>query len=152
MKTYTLERETLIKHQPEKVFSFFERPENLSRLTPPSMGFRILTPSPVPMHTGAVIDYTVKALGRRFHWRTLITDYRPPREFVDVQLKGPYRLWHHTHLFEAHPEGTLMRDRVVYALPFGIAGRLVHALAVRKQLMKIFDYRKQMIKNLFDKN
>ncbi|MFZ5979645.1 MAG: SRPBCC family protein [Candidatus Zixiibacteriota bacterium] len=147
MKTYIFERKTLIPQPPERVFPFFERPENLAEITPPSMGFEILTPPPVPMQIGTVIDYTVRALGVRLHWRTLITDYRPPYNFVDVQLKGPYKFWHHTHRFERHPEGTLMYDRVVYALPFGWLGRLIHALAVRRQLSAIFEFREKVIKN-----
>ena len=149
MKVYILERTQPVKKPLEEVFAFFERPENLSKITPPSLGFEILTPGPVAMHTGAIIDYTIKPMGPRLHWRTLITDYDPPHKFVDVQLKGPYKFWHHTHTFEQTDEGTLITDRVRYILPFGILGRLAHALLVKRQLKNIFDFRRRVIENYF---
>jgi ligand-binding SRPBCC domain-containing protein len=149
MKTHTLETETTIDSPLAKVFPFFESPENLARITPPSVGFRILTPLPIRMQTGAVIDYTVRVFGFRVHWRTLITDYTPGRQFVDQQIKGPYALWHHTHTFEERDGRTVMRDRVVYALPFGLLGRMVHRLMVRRQVERIFKYREQVIQKIF---
>ena len=149
MKTYTLETETTIDRPLAEVFPFFESPENLARITPPEMDFRILTPLPIRMQTGAVIDYTVRVFGFRVHWRTLITDYTPGRQFVDQQIKGPYALWHHTHTFEKRDGRTVMRDRVVYALPFGLLGRMVHRLIVRRQVAQIFKYREQVIQKIF---
>jgi ligand-binding SRPBCC domain-containing protein len=149
MNTYTLEKETVIDRPLAEVFPFFARPENLARITPPSMDFQILTPSPIKMQSGTVIDYTVRVLGFRVHWRTLITDYDPPHCFVDQQIKGPYKMWHHTHTFEERGGRTIMRDRVVYALPFGPLGRLVRRLSVKRQLDKIFSHREQIIKRLF---
>ena len=149
MKVYTLEREQLIHRPLKEVFGFFEDPVNLARITPADLGFVILTPQPIKTQTGAVIDYTIKVLGIRNFWTTLITDYEPPYKFADVQLKGPYRLWHHTHTFEEAPEGTIVRDRVVYVLPFGILGRIAHGLLVKRQLKKIFDYRYRVIERLF---
>jgi ligand-binding SRPBCC domain-containing protein len=149
MRTFTLEYETTIDRPLAEVFPFFSRPENLARITPPAMGFDILTPSPIEMKSGAVIDYTVKVLGLRVHWRTLISDYNPPHGFVDQQLKGPYVLWHHTHTFREANGKTIMGDRVVYALPFGWLGRLVHRLFVRSQLERIFQYRSKVIHRVF---
>ncbi|MBN1211846.1 MAG: SRPBCC family protein [candidate division Zixibacteria bacterium] len=147
-----LERTQLVKKPLEEVFAFFERPENLSKITPSSLGFEILTPEPIAMQTGAIIDYTVKPLGTRLHWRTLITNYEPPYKFVDVQLKGPYKFWHHTHTFEQTVEGTLITDRVRYILPFGFLGRLAHGLLVKRQLEYIFDYRRRIIEKYFSED
>jgi ligand-binding SRPBCC domain-containing protein len=150
MKTYTLLREQFVARPREEVFAFFEHPENLAKITPPSLGFLILTPSPVMMKSGALIDYTIKVFGIRQHWRTYISHYDPPHRFVDEQLKGPYTFWHHTHSFEAAEGGTMIRDEVRYLMPFGPIGRLVNALVVRGQLKRIFDYRAGVIAKLFE--
>lgn len=149
MKVYTLERELQIDRPLEEVFGFFQEPGNLAKITPDTVDFRILTPTPIRMQTGAVIDYTIKVFGIRRYWTTLITDFEPGRRFVDVQLKGPYEFWHHTHTFEASERGTLMKDMVRYVLPFGLLGRLAHALVVRRQLKGIFDYRERVISRYF---
>ena len=130
---------------------FFSYPDNLSRITPEKLGFKILTPLPVKMKPGILIDYIVKPLLFPIRWTTLITEYDPPYKFVDQQLKGPYSFWHHTHIFEDSPEGTIIKDKVVYSLPWGIFGRLVHLLAVRKQLNKIFDFRTNAVRTYFEK-
>ncbi len=145
MKTHTLERRQILAAPPGEVFAFFESPENLARITPPWLDFRILTPRPIHMKTGTVIDYTVRWLGVPVRWRTLITSYEPGRRFVDEQITGPYSLWHHTHEFEAGEGGTAMTDRVVYMMPFGPLGELAHELMVRRQLEEIFDYRAGVI-------
>lgn len=149
MKTWTLECEQMISKPRDEVFAFFRCPENLERITPEALGFVILTPKPVAMAAGQVIDYTIRPFGFAIHWRTLITEYNPPHHFVDIQLKGPYALWHHTHSFEDLGSKTRMRDRVVYALPLGPLGRFVHAVAVRRQLKGIFEYRKRVIEGIF---
>ena len=149
MKTYTLKREQLIRKPLEEVFSFFENTENLARITPSNLGFKILTPLPIHMKTGTLIDYTINIFGIGVHWRTLISDYNPPHNFTDEQLKGPYTFWHHRHEFISSSDGTLIRDTVAYALPFGMLGRLVHALLVKRQLRQIFDFRTSAIKNIF---
>lgn len=150
MKVYTLKRKQKVKRPLKEVFNFFDRPENLSKLTPDALGFKILTPPPIVMKEGALIDYTVKVMGINIHWRTLISTYDPPDKFVDEQLKGPYSFWHHTHRFKEIPEGTSIEDEVHYALPFGIIGRLVHSLFVKRQLKKIFDYRSRTIAGIFE--
>jgi len=126
----------------EEVFAFFERPENLDSITPPELNFRILTPSPITMEKGTLIDYTVRITGIPLRWTTYIARYEPPHCFVDVQVRGPYSFWHHTHTFRAVSDhATLIEDEVLYLLPYGIVGRAVHALWVRRQLERIFAYR-----------
>ncbi len=152
MKIYRLEKTQLVEKTVSEVFAFFERPENLAKITPPALGFKILTPEPLIMQTGTVIDYTIRPLGFSWHWRTLIVDYNPPIRFVDIQLKGPYKFWHHTHTFLKIDKGTLICDRVCYALPFGFSGQLAHVLFVKKQLENIFEYRRRVIDGLFAGN
>lgn len=149
MKVHILEVEQFVPRPRSRVFAFFDRPENLVQITPPHLGFRLLTPSPVPMKEGAVIDYVVTLGGLPLRWRSLITTYEPPDRFVDEQLLGPYSFWHHTHLFTPVEGGTLVGDRVHYALPLGPLGDLAHALFVRRQLAGIFAYRRRIIAGRF---
>jgi ligand-binding SRPBCC domain-containing protein len=149
MTLHTLTKEQFVPAPVETVFGFFSRPENLSKLTPPGLGFVILTPPPIEMKKDALIDYTIRLLGIRVRWTTLITAYEAGSSFVDEQLKGPYSYWHHSHVFESAPGGTIVRDRIRYALPFGPVGRLVHSLAVRNQLEEIFDFRVRVIDGIF---
>jgi ligand-binding SRPBCC domain-containing protein len=100
---------------------------------------------PVELGPGTIIDYRLRLFGIPFRWRTHIEVFEPGVRFVDVQLRGPYRLWHHTHTFEDAPEGTLVRDRVVYALPLGALGDLVQPLLVAPMLDRIFDHRRERI-------
>ena len=150
MKVYELKREQVVAQDIEEVFAFFERPENLARITPPSMDFSILTPSPITMQSGALVDYTVKIMGIRSRWTTLITDYGPPHRFTDVQLRGPYSYWHHAHRFEPIDGGTRLVDEVRYVLPYGPLGQMAHALLVKRQLRKIFDHRMQVVDGLLN--
>jgi len=150
MKLYTLRREQTVKAPLEEVFRFFEQPDNLEKITPDSVGFNILTPRPIKMQVGAVLDYTIKLLGLPVRWTTQITEYEPPYRFVDVALRGPYSFWHHTHTFEAGGQGTVMTDVVRYALPFGYLGGITHALWVRRQLNQIFDYRSRIIQRMLE--
>lgn len=131
-----------------RVFRFFSRPENLAQLTPPALGFHILTPSPIEMKPGALINYTIRLFGIRVGWTTLITQYEEGRAFVDEQLKGPYSFWQHFHNFEEVPGGTLVHDEVRYAMPYGLPGRIVHALVVKRQLNDIFEYRAKAVAHL----
>ena len=146
---HILETEQFVPRPLKDVFAFFEAPENLARITPSAMGFTTLTPSPITMKEGALIDYTIRLGGLPLHWRTLISEYSPPFRFVDEQLAGPYTFWHHTHEFEEVEGGTLIRDTVRYLLPFGPLGRLVHSLFVRRQLESIFAYRHKVIAKQF---
>ncbi|HPF69435.1 MAG TPA: SRPBCC family protein [Candidatus Krumholzibacteria bacterium] len=149
MNVHEITAEQRVARPRDDVFAFFARPENLARITPPWLGFRILTPSPVPMREGALIDYVIRLGPLPTRWRTMITTYDPPHRFVDEQLAGPYSYWHHTHEFLEDGDGTLLRDHVRYALPLGPLGDLVHALAVRRQVETIFAHRRRIIDDLF---
>jgi ligand-binding SRPBCC domain-containing protein len=146
---HTLRREQWIPRPAEEVFGFFCDARNLAELTPPWLGFRILTPGPVPMAAGTKLRYRLGWHGVPVSWTTEIRRWDPPFQFVDVQLTGPYSLWHHTHRFEARNGGTRMTDVVRYRLPFGLIGRAVHALKVRRDVEQIFDYRSRRINELF---
>ncbi len=134
------------------MFEFFSRPENLALITPPALGFHILTPSPIDMRKDTVIDYTVKVMGVRIKWQSLITEYEPPHMFVDEQSKGPYKVWRHKHTLSEVADGTKITDEVLYALPFGLLGQLAQRLFVRSQLEYIFNYRTRVIRDLFETN
>ena len=149
MKIYTVRREQLVEWPLGDVFRLFEKPENLALITPPAMKFKIFTPGPIEKRNGTVVDYSVRILGIPIHWRMMITDYQRPYRFVDVQLNGPYTFWHHTHIFDECSRGTMIVDEVRYVMPFGIIGRLVHALFVRSRIQKIFDYRAGVVTRTF---
>ena len=152
MKLYTLESNQFINKPIEEVFQFFSKPENLSVITPAKLGFKILSPNPIKMEVGRLIDYNIYLLGIPIHWRTLITDYEPPNMFVDQQIKGPYAMWHHTHTFHKVKGGVEIKDRVVYSIPFGYLGRLLNYLWIKRDLNNIFLHRKKVIDKLFENN
>lgn len=151
MKTYLLEREALIPAPVAEVWSFFSDPHNLARITPGYLRFRVLRcPDTDKIYEGMLIEYRVSPVpGIPLRWVTLIRSVRDKACFMDKQLEGPYKLWEHTHTFEAHDRGTLMKDSVRYALPFGFAGRWLHRLWIRRQLEGIFNYREEVIRKLF---
>jgi ligand-binding SRPBCC domain-containing protein len=143
MRAYTLQRELWVPNSLSAVFDFFSRAENLERITPPWMRFRILTPLPITMKQGATIAYALRFRGIPLRWLTEIERWNPPYEFIDTQARGPYKIWRHTHQFSEAAGGTLIVDIVEYALPFGLIGRLAHRLQVARDLSLIFDYRAQ---------
>jgi ligand-binding SRPBCC domain-containing protein len=145
MGLYTLHRELWVPYPLSTVFDFFSSAENLEPLTPPWMHFRILTPPPIVMKPGATIAYSLRVRGIPLRWLTEIERWNPPHEFIDVQARGPYKLWRHTHRFSEVEGGTLIVDAVEYALPFGVLGRMVHRLQVARDLGQIFDYRVQQV-------
>ncbi len=149
MKLYTLDSIQFINKPIEDVFEFFSNPDNLSVITPPKLGFKILTPTPIKMSAGRLIDYKIYLMGFPIHWRALITDFDPPHTFIDQQIKGPYTIWHHTHTFQKVDGGVEIKDRVVYSIPFSILGRILNFLWIRKDLENIFNYRKKVIDELF---
>jgi len=144
----TLHRRQWLPLRLQETFEFFERPRNLPLITPPRLGLRLLTPEPITMMRGLLIDYQVRVLGIRSHWRSLISEYDPPHAFRDVQVIGPYRLWDHRHRFWRENGGTAIEDFVVYEAPFGPIGALMNRLVIERQLRDIFDYRQRRIKEL----
>jgi len=148
---YHLERELFVARPREEVFAFFANARNLERITPPYLRFHILTPQPIEMQTGTLIDYELRLYGVRLQWRTLIEAFEPPSFFIDTQLSGPYRRWHHRHEFAEVLDGTQIWDRVEYELPFGPVGAMVHTLFVRRSVEQIFDYRNASIARTFSR-
>jgi ligand-binding SRPBCC domain-containing protein len=141
-----LERSQRLELPPERAFEFYGNALNLEAITPPWVGFRVLTPGPIEMRPGALIDYRLRLHGVPVRWRTRIAVWEPPLRFVDVQVRGPYALWEHTHEFEpVAGDAVVIRDRVRYALPFGWVGRLVHRLFVARDLERIFDFRTRAV-------
>jgi ligand-binding SRPBCC domain-containing protein len=141
MKTYFLKREQRILKSIGEVFAFFADARNLEAITPAWLAFQILSTEPIVMRVGARIHYRLRWHRLPLRWHTEIQGWTPPRRFVDVQTRGPYRLWRHTHTFEPVPGGTLMRDVVEYALPLGPLGQLAHTWRVHWDLDAIFAYR-----------
>ncbi|SEH12118.1 SRPBCC family protein [Thermoleophilum album] len=148
-RVHRFEQTQLLPGDPATVFPFFADPRNLERLTPPWLRFRIER-APETVEEGSEIAYTLRVRGLPVRWLTAIVVWEPPHRFVDLQVAGPYRTWHHTHSFEPHPRGTLMRDVVVYALPFGPLGEIVHHAFVRRDIEQIFAYRRTALGQLFD--
>jgi len=146
---HRLERSTFIPRPRSTVFAFFADAHNLERITPPFLGFRILTPDPIVMQAGTVIDYRLRLHGIPVRWRTLIAEFHPDRNFIDLQIAGPYRYWHHRHEFADAPGGTEMHDQVDYELPFGLVGEAARRLFFRSSLEGIFDHRSRVIASLF---
>lgn len=147
--TYTFSLETFVPRPQEEVFAFFSRAENLEKITPPKLRFKILTPLSITMQEGALIDYRIRLLGLPFKWRTEITLWEPPFRFRDVQLSGPYRKWEHTHSFEAADGGTRMRDEVHYQIPLDLLSPLTNRFFIRKQIADIFEHRKDALDAIF---
>jgi ligand-binding SRPBCC domain-containing protein len=145
MGAHRLERRQLVPAPRREVFQFFSRAENLQRITPPFVSFQILTPLPIEMKRGQLIEYRIRLGGIPLHWLTEIREWQPDERFVDVQVRGPYRRWHHLHEFREVEDGTEMRDLVDYELPLGPLGDLVHSLSVRRTLERIFEFRKRAV-------
>jgi ligand-binding SRPBCC domain-containing protein len=147
-RIHDLYREQLVPRPLDEVFGFFARAGNLERLTPPWLGFGLVTPEPVEMGAGTLIEYRLRLHGLPLRWISRIERWEPGRAFEDVQVKGPYRLWHHRHEFRAAGGGTLVRDHVRYALPLGRLGDLAHAALVERDLARIFAFRYAAVKKL----
>ena len=151
-QSHYLHRRTVVRHPIADVFAFFAEAGNLERITPPELYFTILTPPPITIAEGAVIDYRLRLFGVGFGWRTLISMWDPPMAFVDQQVRGPYRLWVHTHRFSEVEDdignGTVVEDLVEYQLPFWPIGEIALPI-VERQIGRIFDYREQVIREVF---
>lgn len=146
MKLHVLRRRLVLPTGLDEAWAFFSNPANLRRITPPEMGFEVTSAPQDETYAGMIITYRVRPLLRiPITWVTEITHVREPSFFVDVQRFGAYRFWHHEHHFRAVPGGVECEDIVHYALPFGLLGRIVHALFVRRQLERVFDYRERVL-------
>jgi ligand-binding SRPBCC domain-containing protein len=148
MTTYKIHRRQWVPQSLAKVFEFFAKAENLEELTPPFLRFQI-TLAPKRMEAGARIEYKLRVHGMPIRWRTVIEEWNPPLQFVDNPATGPYKLWHHTHLFWEENGGTWIEDRARYALPFGPIGGIVNRLLVARDVNGIFDYRARKVREIF---
>ena len=146
MKICLYKSELLLPRTRGEVFSHFANAENLEALTPHWLRFRIVTTCPIAVTKGCLIDYTFRVRGLPLRWRSEITAWEPPIRFVDEQRRGPYRFWMHEHIFEEHPDGTLVLDRVRYAV---WGGRWIDRLFVRRDIETIFAFRRQKLLEIF---
>ena len=144
----TLERIQILPRPRSEVFAFFSDATNLERITPPFLRFEIVTPRPIDIREGALIDYRLRLFGVPFSWRTRIEVFEPERRFIDTQLRGPYKLWRHLHEFEEVDGGTRMLDRVDYEVPLGPIGDVARSLFVTRTVERIFDHRARTIAEL----
>lgn len=144
---FLLETEIVLPESRDKVFQFFADAFQLETITPPWLHFEVLSDAPIAMKTGQLIDYKLKLHGIPVKWQSEISAWEPPFRFVDQQVRGPYRKWYHEHTFEEHPRGTLVRDRVEYAVP---GGWLINRFFVKGDLQRIFEFRHEMLRKIFE--
>jgi ligand-binding SRPBCC domain-containing protein len=149
MKTHVFEADQILSAPIDRVFEFFSDAPNLETITPASLKFEILSPLPIEMHEGTFIHYRLALHGMPMKWLSRIEEWKPGRSFVDRQLRGPYALWVHRHVFEPHARGTYVYDHVEYALPFDPLSRPLHSLFVRPQIERIFAYRRGILAQTF---
>ena len=145
---YELNFTQLIARPRPEVFAFFSDIQNLERITPPWLHFKILTPLPFEIEAGSIIDYRLKLSGVPFQWQTKIEEFQPNDFFTDTQAKGPYRYWHHLHRFTDVEGGTLIEDRIQYRLWGGPLSWPVNRLFVRRSLKKVFAFRQETLDSL----
>jgi ligand-binding SRPBCC domain-containing protein len=153
MRTFYFTTEQLLPATLTAAWNFFSSTGNLSLITPPEMDFTTLTDiEGRDIYEGMIIDYRLRPLfGIPVRWQTKISKVQKPFSFTDIQLKGPYRCWEHTHTFIEKENGVLMKDEVKYGLPLGIMGNAVHSLIVRKKIHDLFLYRKAALERIFAK-
>lgn len=149
MKYHILKKETILNENIKVIFDFFSKAENLNLITPPELGFKIITKLPVVMQKGSIIDYKIKLNGFPFKWKTEITKWEPPFYFEDTQISGPYKMWVHEHKFQDSAGKTIMQDIVKYLSPGGLLEFIPHNLIVRKKVESIFNYRESKFSELF---
>jgi ligand-binding SRPBCC domain-containing protein len=145
---HTLRTSMSLPRARDQVFAFFAEASNLARITPPELGFEIVTPQPIHLSEGTYIEYRLHLFGIPLTWHSEIQRWNPPEEFVDVQRRGPYKHWVHTHRFREEQGVTIIEDEVQYALPYSPLSELVYPL-VRLQLHRIFRYRQHAIRTYF---
>ena len=148
MRIHKLERRQVVAAPLPRVFAFFAEARNLERITPPWLRFELTGAEPAEMQIGALLDYRLHVHRIPIRWRSRIEEWQPGRSFVDRQLRGPYRLWHHRHTFEPAQDATIVHDEVTYALPLGTLGDLAHPLFVRRDLERIFEYRRRAVEEI----
>jgi ligand-binding SRPBCC domain-containing protein len=148
-KTYTLTFEQQLSRELPEVFAFFSRAENLEAITPEFLHFKILSVEPEPISKGTLIHYSLRLHGIPLRWTSEIVEWEPPYRFVDLQRRGPYKLWRHEHRFEQRNGGTHITDTVTLALPFGVLGQLAYKIRVRSEVHEIFAFRESKIRELF---
>jgi ligand-binding SRPBCC domain-containing protein len=142
VKIFIFSRAQLVHFPLQETFAFFSDPRNLELLTPAFLHFRFVHQPPPAVEPGTILDYRLRLYGVPLRWRTRIESVEPPIRFVDVQERGPYAMWKHTHTFrDIGGTATEMTDRVEYALPFGAVGEIANRLFVKRSLRQIFDYR-----------
>jgi ligand-binding SRPBCC domain-containing protein len=146
VRIHLLERSQRVEVPAEQAFAFYGDALNLEPLTPPWLHFEVTTPGELAFQPGTLLDYRLRLHGVPVRWRTRIETWEPPARFVDTQVRGPYSLWEHTHLFEKDGDATtVIHDRVRYAIPLGPLGAIAHWLFVRRDLERIFDYRRDAV-------
>lgn len=148
-KTYTLSFAQHVPRPLAEVFDFFSRAENLEVLTPLWLNFKILGVKPQPVQQGTLINYSLRVHGIPLRWTSEIVEWEPPHRFVDLQLRGPYKLWRHEHRFEADDGGTLIADTINLALPLGVLGQIAYKIKVKSDVQEIFAFREKKIRSLF---
>jgi ligand-binding SRPBCC domain-containing protein len=153
MSTFNYQTEQFLNIDVHTAWHFFSSAGNLGLITPPELDFKILTDlNGEEIYEGMLINYTVKPfMGIPLNWATEISKVQKPFFFTDRQLKGPYKVWEHTHSYKPVNGGVLMRDEVKYQLPFGFIGDLVHSLMVRKKIENIFSFRRKVLESMFGK-
>ena len=150
MEVHLVKREQRLPRPPAEVFPFFADALNLERITPEWLHFKVLSRSPGEIGAGTLISYRLRLHGVPVRWLTRIEQWHPDRRFADIQLRGPYRFWHHVHAFEPDGDGTLMRDTVRFAMRAGPVGELALRAFVRRDLERIFDHRSERVAAIFD--
>ena len=150
MSVHRLERRQYLEHPLDEVFAFFAEARNLERITPRWLSFRVLTPEPIAMAPGTLIDYRLHLHGIPLGWTSEIEVWEPGVQFVDRAVRGPFALWHHRHRFAASGDGTIVSDEVHYAVPFGAIGELAHPLFVARDVDAIFAHRHAAVREILD--
>ncbi len=151
MRKYHYQTEQLLPIELEDAWTFFSSPNNLALITPPELDFKVLSKlDNTEIYEGMLIDYKVRPLfGIPVKWRTEIGKMESRKSFMDRQIRGPYKMWEHTHTFEKKDNGVLMKDEITYELPFGLIGAIAHKLLIRRKIEHIFAYRKKILTNIF---